>query len=284
MAPSYSGSLGFQVGLPSSVEESEGMTKRGHAGSEAVVLAVVDLGRDDVVAGVELGRDDVVTGVDLGIDVGTFVDAGSDFCRVFSSCVLSSGFVLSGSLSPSPGSPSPGSPSPGSPSPPPPPPPPPVPPQKGQIQNPLPPFPPPLQKGQMQKPLVPREPRASPKNTPSVPMITAPVAQATTPAELVVASEVVTVVVPVKLSKPDIVCRVSTMVWPLMLSVINEEPDVSNALRSEDMGGVKLPGAEDDDFGGGVMIGVDEKDDVVGDSADAALCMAVVALDVLAVI
>ena len=58
MAPSYSGSLGFQVGLLSSVRESEGMTKKGHAGSEAVVLAVVDLGRDD---------------------------AGSDFCCVFSS-------------------------------------------------------------------------------------------------------------------------------------------------------------------------------------------------------
>ena len=68
-------------------------------------------------------------------------------------------------------------------------------------------------------------------------MITAPVAQATTPAELVVASEVVTVVVPVQFWKPGIVCRVSTMDWPLMLSVISEEPDVSNAPRSEDMGG-----------------------------------------------
>lgn len=68
-----------------------------------------------------------------------------------------------------------------------------------------------------------------------------------------------------------------------MLSVIREGPDVANALRYEDMGGVKLPGAEDDDFGGGVMIGVDGKDGVVGDSADAVLCIAVVALDVLAV-
>lgn len=67
---------------------------------------------------------------------------------------------------------------------------------------------------------------------PSVPIITAPVAQATTPAELVVASEVVTVVVPVKLSKPGMVCRVNTMEWPLMLKVISEEPDISNALRS----------------------------------------------------
>ena len=53
------------------------MEKRGHAGSVAVVLAAVG----------------------LGIDVGTFVD----FCRVFSSCVFSSGsggFVLSGSPSP----------------------------------------------------------------------------------------------------------------------------------------------------------------------------------------
>ena len=235
--------------------------KREHAGSEAVVLAVVDLGRDDVVAG-----------VDLGIDVGTFVDAGSDSCCVFSSCVLSSGFVLSGS--PSSWLPSP---------PPPPLPPPPVPPQKGQIHNPPPPFPPPLQKGQMQKLLVPRDPIASVQNTPSVPMITAPVAQATTPTELVVASEVVTVVVPVKFWKPDIVCRVSTMDWPLMCSVVSGGPDVSNASRSEDMGGVKLPGAEDDDFGGVVMIGVDEKDDVARDSAGAGLYIVVVAVEVLAV-
>ena len=46
---------------------------------------------------------------------------------------------------------------------------------------------------------------------------------------------------------------------------------------------VKLPGAQDDDFGGGVMMGIDEKDDVAGDSAGAALYNAVVALDVLAV-
>lgn len=65
-----------------------------------------------------------------------------------------------------------------------------------------------------------------------------------------------------------------------MLSVVNGEPDVANALRSEDMGGVKLPEAEADDFDGGVIIGVDGKDDVAGDPADAALYMAVVALDV----
>ena len=67
---------------------------------------------------------------------------------------------------------------------------------------------------------------------PAVPKITAPVAQATTPAELVVASEVVTVVVLVKLSKPGMVCRVNTMDWPLMLRVISGEPDIANALRS----------------------------------------------------
>lgn len=54
------------------------MLKRGHAGSDAVVDAVVDMGRDDVVAGVDLGI----------VDVGTFVDAGSDICCVISSCVL----------------------------------------------------------------------------------------------------------------------------------------------------------------------------------------------------
>lgn len=66
--------------------------------------------------------------------------------------------------------------------------------------------------------------------------------------------------------------------------MINEEPDVANALRYEDMGGVKLPEAEVDDFGGGVMFGVDEKDDVAGDPADAALYMVIVALDVLDVL
>ena len=50
------------------------------------------------------------------------------------------------------------------------------------------------------------------------------------------------------------------------------------------MGGVKLPGAEADDLGGGVMIGIEEKDNVAGGVAAAALDMAVVALDVPAVI
>ncbi len=85
--------------------------------------------------------------------------------------------------------------------------------------------------------------------------------QAATPAELVAASEIVTVVVPVKLSKPDMVCRAKMMDWPLMLSVISEGPEVASASMSEDMGGVKLPDAAADDFGGGVMIGSDGKDD-----------------------
>lgn len=113
---------------------------------------------------------------------------------------------------------------------------------------------------------------------PSVPIITEPVTQTTTPAELVVISEVVTVVVPVKSSKPGMVCRVKVMDWPLMLSVISEGPDVSNASRSEDMGGVKLPVAEADDFGRGVMVGIDRKDDVVRDVAAKAMRMLVVVL------
>ena len=41
MSPLYSGALGFQVGLPSLVRESEGMLKRGQARAEAVVVAMV---------------------------------------------------------------------------------------------------------------------------------------------------------------------------------------------------------------------------------------------------
>ena len=101
-------------------------------------------------------------------------------------------------------------------------------------------------------------------------MITAPVAQPTTPAVFVVFSEAVTVVVPVKSSKPDIVCRFNTIDWPLILRVSSEGPDGANASVSEDMGGVKLPGAEADDFSGGVMVGVcGDDDDVVGDNAAA---------------
>ncbi len=81
MSPMYSGSLGFQVGLSSKVRESEGMLKRGHAGLEAVVDAVVDLGRVDV---------GMVEDVGSVVDVESVVDAGSDFCCVFSSCVFSS--------------------------------------------------------------------------------------------------------------------------------------------------------------------------------------------------
>lgn len=114
-------------------------------------------------------------------------------------------------------------------------------------------------------------------------MITAPVAQPTTPAELVVVSDVVTVVVPVKFSKPGMVCRINKMDWPLVLNVIIEGPDVSSASRSEDMGGVKLPDAEADDFGGGVMVGIDGKDDVFGDTAAKMLYVLVVALEVPAV-
>ena len=131
---------------------------------------------------------------------------------------------------------------------------------------------------------------------PSVPTITAPVTQAGTPAVLVVASEIVTVVVPVKFSKPDMVCRDKMMDWPLMLSVISEGPEVASASMSEDMGGVKLPDAVADDIGGGVMIGNDGndddfdegvvvcnggEDDMVEDSAT--LYMLVVALEVPAV-
>ena len=111
-------------------------------------------------------------------------------------------------------------------------------------------------------------------------MITAPVTQATAPAVLVAISEVTTVVVPVKFSKPGMVCRINTMDWPLMLSVISEGPDVSSALKSEDMGGVKLPDAEADDFGGRVMLGIDGKDDVVGETAATTLSMLVVEVKV----
>ena len=114
-------------------------------------------------------------------------------------------------------------------------------------------------------------------------MMTAPVAQPTTPAELVVASDVVTVFVPVKSSKPGMVCRVNKMDWPLMLNVISEGPDVSNASRSEDMGGVKLPDAVSDDVGGGVMVGTDGKDDVFGGTVTKMLYVLVVALEVPAV-
>lgn len=105
-------------------------------------------------------------------------------------------------------------------------------------------------------------------------------AQPTAPAELVVASEVVTVVVPVKFSKPGMVCRVNTMDWPLMLSVVSEGPDATNASRSEDMGGVKLPDAEADDPGGSVIIGIDGKDDVLRDATVKTPCMLAVTLEV----
>ncbi len=87
MSPTYSGSLGFHVGLSSKVRESEGMLKRGHAGLEAVVDAVVDLGRVDVGMVVDVGML-----VDFGsvVDVESVLDVGSDFCCVFSSCVFSS--------------------------------------------------------------------------------------------------------------------------------------------------------------------------------------------------
>lgn len=125
MSPTYSGSLGFQVGLSSNVRESVGMLKRGPAISEAVVVAVVDFGR-----------------VDFGtvVEVGFLVDVGSDSFRVIPSCVFGCGRVFLPSSFGTPSCP--------------PPPPPPVPPQNGHMQ-----IPPPLQKGQMQKPLVPREAR-----------------------------------------------------------------------------------------------------------------------------
>lgn len=70
------------------------------------------------------------------------------------------------------------------------------------------------------------------------------------------------------------------MDWPLMLSVISEGPDVSSALKSEDMGGVKLPDAKADDFGGRVMLGIDGKNDVVGEAAATTLSMLVVEVKV----
>lgn len=114
-------------------------------------------------------------------------------------------------------------------------------------------------------------------------MITAPVTQPTAPAELVVFSEVVTVVVPVKSWKPGMVCRVNRMDRPLTFSVITEGPVVSSAERSEDIGGVKLPGAEADDFGGGVMVGGTGVDDLMGDAAAKALCMLLVVLGVFGI-
>lgn len=67
------------MGLSSKVRESVKMLNRGHAGSEAVLVAVVDLGRVDVVAVVDLRRVAVVTGVDSGsVEFVTVVDLGSD--------------------------------------------------------------------------------------------------------------------------------------------------------------------------------------------------------------
>lgn len=103
-------------------------------------------------------------------------------------------------------------------------------------------------------------------------------AHATAPAELVVASEVVTVVVPVKFSKPDMVCRVKTMDWPLMFSVISEGPDFTKAARSEDIGAVKFPDVKMDDDGGGVIVGVDGEDVVMMKATAETLYLLVIAL------
>lgn len=89
--------------------------------------------------------------------------------------------------------------------------------------------------------------------------------------------------VPVKFPKPDMVCRVNTMDWPLTFNVISEGPDVLNALRSEDMGGVKLPDPEADDVGGGVMLGIDGEDVLDRDSATEMLNVFVVAIEVPAI-
>ncbi|KAL9127960.1 MAG: hypothetical protein Q9175_007631 [Cornicularia normoerica] len=70
------------------------------------------------------------------------------------------------------------------------------------------------------------------------------------------------------------------MDWPLMLSVVSEGPDATNASRSEDMGGVKLPDAEADDPGGSVIIGIDGKDDVLRDATVKTPCMLAVTLEV----
>ena len=61
------------------------------------------------------------------------------------------------------------------------------------------------------------------------------------------------------------VCRVSTTDWPLTLRVSREGPVASKACRSEDMGGVKLPGAEVENFETG------GDDDVVGGKAAGSL-------------
>lgn len=119
------------MGLSSKVRESVGMLKRGHAVSEAVVVAVVDFGRVDFGTVVEAGT---------VVEVGFLVYVGSDSFRVIPSCVFGCGRVFLPSSFGTPLCP--------------PPPPPPVPPQNGHMQ-----IPPPLQKGQMQKPLVPREAR-----------------------------------------------------------------------------------------------------------------------------
>lgn len=69
------------------------------------------------------------------------------------------------------------------------------------------------------------------------------------------------------------------MDWPLMLSVISEGPDVSNAARSEDIGGVKFPDVKTDDLGGGVIVGIDGEELVVANAADETLYLLVVALE-----
>ena len=277
MSPEYSAALGFHVGLPSSVRESEGMLNRGQAETEDEVETDVRVVEDVVDMEDDLGRvlkDVVDTEVDLGrVDVGVGVEFGLELCAVFCSCVfwsdcVCSSFSLELSLS--------------LPSSPPPPPPPaslPVPPQKGQMQIPEPLFPPLLQNGQMQNFPVPREPRVTPQNTPPVPIITAPVAHPIAPAELVVASEVVTVVVPVKFSKPGMVSRIKTMDWPLTLSVISEGPDVSKAARSEDIGRVKFPDVKTDDLGDDVIVDFDVEEIVVANAAAEIPYLLVVALE-----
>lgn len=105
-------------------------------------------------------------------------------------------------------------------------------------------------------------------------------AQPTTPAELVVHSDVVTAVTPVKFSKPAMVCRVNTMDWSLMLSVVSERPDILKASRSEDIGGVKLAGAEADDLDGGVVTGINEKVRLAGDAVAEMLYVPAIVLGV----
>lgn len=65
-----------------------------------------------------------------------------------------------------------------------------------------------------------------------------------------------------------------------MLSVVSEGPDVLKASRSEDIGGVKLAGAEADDFDGGVVTDIGEKVHLAGDAVAEMLYVPAIVLGV----